>query len=115
MPSQNFSDEGHVKTLIQRKLTHNSEPRGTGSTDSIRFDELSGQLKKKKVMSKKTETLYLLYKIANLQVDENQGSELFDSIFTKVEYKKAKIKHQPMEIDGPSKTKQIEYLRTLRY
>lgn len=67
MPSSNFSEEAHVKTLIQKKLSQNAKPKGTGNSDAMRFDELCSFLKKKKVMRRKTESLYLLYKLSNVE------------------------------------------------
>ena len=86
LQSMNFEDPEHVKTLITRKLNSaKSSKFGTRNSDTLKFEQLYNKLTQKRrsgAASKKdlVSTLYVLYKISNIEQDSNNSSELLQPI-----------------------------------
>lgn len=80
LQSTTFKDTESIKNMITRKLAASKAPRlGTPNLDLQRFEDLYKKFKKVK-MNNKNSSLYVLYKICNLEQDSNNSVDLFQPI-----------------------------------
>jgi gamma-tubulin complex component 3 len=127
LQSSNFEELDHVKALITRKLESSKAPKyGTKNSDILKFEQLYNKLAQKRrsgstSKSDISSTLYVLYKISNIESDSNTSPELLNTLLTNVEYKEDK-QEQDMEVDPPqyrrqeeNKASQFQFLKSFRY
>lgn len=92
LQSANFKDASSIKSLITRKLSSSKSSKlGTKNTDLQRFEDLYNKLKRKDI--NKTNVLYLLYKISNIE-----SVDLFKPILPTIDNNEHKDEND-MEVD----------------